>query len=45
MFEKLKEYKVEVASIAVILLNTMIITRDLKQIKAIKRGQKMIIFK
>lgn len=45
MLKKLKEYKIEAASIAIIFLNAVIIKKDLKQIKEMKKGQKMIIFK
>ena len=43
--DKLKYYKVEIISTAVILINAVIIKKDLKQIKEMKKGQKMIIFK
>lgn len=45
MFRKLKDYRIEIISTAVILVNALIITKDVKQIREMKRNPKVVIFK
>ena len=45
MLGKIKKNKVEIAALAITIFNTILIKKNIKQIKRIKEGKDIILFK